>query len=68
MIVIDSGSSLMTSPTTGIGPPPRFAGLSTSGEPYKLQEALVVPHWKTTMENEYNALLRNMEIAPPPEI
>jgi hypothetical protein len=37
----------------------RYAYLSTSGEPYNLQEALSTPHWKAVMHEEYDALMKN---------
>jgi hypothetical protein len=36
-----------------------YAFLSSSGEPSNLQEALSTPQWKTTMDDEYSALMRN---------
>jgi hypothetical protein len=36
-----------------------YVYLSSSNELYNLQEALSTPHWKATMEDEYNALMRN---------
>jgi hypothetical protein len=33
--------------------------LSNSGEPYSVQGALAVPHWKKAMYDEYSALHRN---------
>jgi hypothetical protein len=45
----------------------RYAFLSTSGEPYNLQEALSTPHWKAAMDAEYGALMRNKTwtLVPP---
>jgi hypothetical protein len=40
---------------------------STSGEPYNLQEALSSLHWKTAMDDEYAALMKNKtwQLVPP---
>jgi hypothetical protein len=45
----------------------RYASLTTSGEPYNLQEALSTPHWKSAMEDEYGTLIRNQtwRLVPP---
>jgi hypothetical protein len=47
----------------------RYTYLSSSGEPYNLQEALVVPHLKSAMEDKYNTLLRNKtwRLVPSPQ-
>jgi hypothetical protein len=37
----------------------RYANICTSGELVSLFEALADPHWKASMEVEYNALLQN---------
>jgi hypothetical protein len=36
-----------------------YAFMSSSCEPYNLQEALSVPHWKVAMDIEYGALMKN---------
>jgi hypothetical protein len=45
----------------------RYAYLATSGEPYSLQEALSTPHWKSAMDDEYRALMKNKtwRLVPP---
>jgi hypothetical protein len=45
----------------------RYAYLSTSGEPYNLQEALSTLHWKAAMHEEYDALMKNKtwRLVPP---
>jgi hypothetical protein len=44
-----------------------FAYFASSSEPYNVQEALSTPHWKLSMVDEYNALLRNKTwtLVPP---
>jgi hypothetical protein len=36
-----------------------YAFMSSSCEPYNLQEALSIPHWKVAMDIEYGALMNN---------
>jgi hypothetical protein len=45
----------------------RYAYLSTTDEPYNLQEALSTPHWKAAMHEEYDALMKNKtwRLVPP---
>jgi hypothetical protein len=37
----------------------RYANLTSSAEPYNVQEALSNPQWKAAMDDEYAALMRN---------
>jgi hypothetical protein len=45
----------------------RYACLTSSGEPYSLQEAMSTPHWMEAMANEYHALICNKtwRLVPP---
>jgi hypothetical protein len=45
----------------------RYTYLTSSGEPYSLPEAMSTPHWKTTMQDEYQTLIRNKtwRLVPP---
>jgi histone deacetylase 1/2 len=45
----------------------RYAFVSSSCEPYNLQEALSIPHWKVAMDAEYGALMKNKtwRLVPP---
>jgi hypothetical protein len=45
----------------------RYANLTSSTEPYNVQEALSNPQWKATMDDEYAALIRNKtwRLVPP---
>jgi hypothetical protein len=37
----------------------RYANLTTSSEPYNVQEALSTPEWKAAMREEFSALMKN---------
>jgi hypothetical protein len=43
------------------------AYLTTSNEPYTLLELVSTPQWKSAMEDEYGALIRNQtwKLVPP---
>jgi hypothetical protein len=45
----------------------RYAFMSSSCEPYNLQEALWISHWKVAMDTEYGALMKNKtwRLVPP---
>jgi hypothetical protein len=45
----------------------RYAYLASSGEPYSLQKAMSTPHWKMTMQDEYQTLIHNKtwRLVPP---
>jgi hypothetical protein len=45
----------------------RYGNLAGNSEPFNLQEALSTPHWKSAMQDEYSALMRNniWHLVPP---
>jgi hypothetical protein len=45
----------------------RYAYLASSGEPYSLHKTMSTPHWKMTMQDEYQALIHNKtwRLVPP---
>jgi hypothetical protein len=45
----------------------RYSYLASFGEPYTIQEALATPPWKSAMEDEYGALMKNKtwRLVPP---
>jgi hypothetical protein len=63
---VPSTAATRTCLQSGIRKPKKFndgtvhyAYLATSSESYTIQEAFFVPQWKSAMQDEYNALLRN---------